>query len=117
MPAASLEEAANTTYARVSLAWAAGTIRVKVQAFIVAAALVFDDNTPNDRPVGNWLIPLTSVSTQMNSTVGNPVAQSLFNITVDYIYRMCMAGFVAQAQSRISAPKAAALLAAWNANF
>lgn len=117
MPAANLTDAADTTYARVSLVWTANTIRTKVAAFIVAAAIPFSDTTPNDRPVLNWLVPLTALSTQMTANADTPLPQAMFNAAVDYIYRMCFAGAFAQSAGRITNAQAAALLAAWNANF
>lgn len=115
--AATLEEAANLSYARISVKWAANTVRANTNAFIIACALVLDDNSPNDRTVGNWLIPLNAQATQMGLNTGNPMPQALFNTLVEYVYRMMMAAAYAQIQSRITTAQSNAILAAWNTNY
>lgn len=115
--AATLEDAANLSYARISVKWAANTVRANTNAFIIACALVLDDNVPNDRTVGNWLVPLNGLATQMAADSNNPMPQSLFNTLVEWVYRMMMAAAYAQSQSRITTAQANALLAAWNTNY
>ena len=115
--AATLEDAANTSYARISVKWIANTVRANTNAFIIACALQLDDNDPNARTVGNWLVPLNALATQMNADSNNPMPQALFNTLVEYVYRMMMAAAYAESQSRISSAIATALLAAWNTNY
>ena len=115
--AANLEDAANLSYARISVKWTANTVRANTNAFIIACALVLDDNAPTDRTVGNWLVPLNALATQMNADSNNPMPQALFNTLVEYVYRMMMAAAYAQAQSRITTAQSNALLAAWNTNY
>ena len=114
--AANLTSAADLSYARLSVKWAAFTLPADLQSFIVAAAPFFDDNVPSDRPVGNWLVLLTAVRQNMVG-MGTPLPQEIFNTCVDYVYKMCFAGATAQSQSRISGTQAAGLLAAWITYF
>lgn len=117
MPAANLTAAADQAYARLSLRWTANTIRASVQTYIIACSAVLTDDTANDRSVGNWIVPLAALSTQMTANTTNPLPQELFNTCVDYIYRLNMAAAFAQTQSRISGAQATALLAAYNASI
>lgn len=117
MPAATLKDAANESYAHASIRWTANTLRANFQAYIVACALVVNDATEAVRTVGNWLVPMTALSASMTASSANPLEQELFNDCVDYLYRFNMAASAAQTAGRISASQATALLAAYNANI
>lgn len=109
-----LRAASWTTSVQLNLAWVATTLGAKLIAFNSAASLIFDDNEPNDRPVGNWIVLL-----QATAASGTPGGYSIaqFDEACDRVARICMAGFLAVQTGRISSAKAAALLAAWNAQF
>jgi hypothetical protein len=117
MAAANLEDAANLAYARSSIRWTANTLRANFQTYVIACAAVLTDATANDRSVGNWLAPMSALATNMNASTANPLEQELYNRCVDYLYRFNMAGAYAQAQGRITAAQATALLAAYNASI
>lgn len=117
MPAANLEDAADQAYARLSLRWTANTIQASFQAYIVACSSVVNDATEKVRTVGNWLVPMTALSTELTAEAANPASQALFNKCVDYVYRFNMAAFYANVLGNITAAQAAALLAAYNAQI
>lgn len=117
MPAASLEDAADQAYARLSIRWTANTIQASFQAYIIACAAVVNDATEKVRTVGNWLIPMTALSTELTAEGGNPASQALFNKCVDYVYRFNMAASYANTLGNITGAQATALLAAYNAQI
>jgi len=112
--AATLTEAAHLTYVRARPRWAAATLKASLALFITDVSVIFSDTIANDRPVGNWLIPLYALSSNLPAGV-LPVAD--FNAVVDGIYRLCMAGAAQLSATLITAPQGAALLAAWNARI
>lgn len=117
MPASDLEDAALQAYARLSLRWTANTIQASFQAYIVACSSVVNDSTAAVRTVGNWIVPMTALSTELTAEAGNPASQALFNKCVDYVYRFNQAGFYANVLGNITPAQATALLAAYNANI
>lgn len=114
--AANLSSAATLSYSQVSLTWYALTLKAKFAAFITDVSPLLEDSKPNDRTVGNWLIPMQALSTAMSSSLA-AVTEAQFNGVVEYLYRFCYAAAFAQAQLRITNAQAVALLAAWNARF
>jgi hypothetical protein len=112
--AANLTDAAHLSYARASVHWAAGNLKTQLAAFIAAIRPVFEDAIPNDRPVGNWIVLLQNTADQMDPGV---TPETIFNTAVEQLYRICSAGAAQLAANLITAPKAAALLAAWNAQI
>ena len=112
--AANLREASWITASQLNLSWLAQTLKTKLTQFNNAASAIFDDNTPNDRPVGNWLVLLEATASQMPN-VQVPIA--LFNQACDQVARITFAGFAALQTARIAPAKGTALLAAWNAAF
>jgi hypothetical protein len=112
--AANLTQAAGLSYAQASLAWTALTLKTKLTTFIGTASALFEDAVPDDRSVGNWLVLMTALATEM---VAASVSETQFDTCVEYLYRICFAAATAQAQSRITAAQGNALLVAWNTNF
>lgn len=109
--AANLTDAAHLTYVRSRSKWTAATLQAAVLGLINDVSPIFDDNRPDDRPVGNWLVPLKGL--EQNFAVGVlPLVQ--FDQAVDYIYRLCLAGAAQLAEGLITNTQATALLAAWN---
>lgn len=112
--AATLTEAAHLTYVRSRSKWTAGTLQAAVLGLINDTSPIFDDNRPNDRPVGNWLVPLKGL--QENFAVGVlPLVQ--FDQAVTFIYRLCLAGAAQLAEGLITNTQATALLTVWNARI
>lgn len=114
--AANLTEAASLSYVQVSLTWTALTLKTKYAAYLATASPILSDGSPNDRTVGNWLVLIAALSTEMSSTT-SVVSEAQFDTAVEYLYRICLAGAQADAQGRITTAQRIALLAAWNTNF
>lgn len=113
--AATLTEAAYLTYEQCGILWTANTLRNKYEAFLEDVSPIFSDSQPNDRPVGNWLIPMYALLTQVEAAT--PEEQVFLNTCVQYIYRICYAGYIMNSDGFISNTQATQLLAAWNANI
>lgn len=113
--ATTLVEAAHLSYDQCGLRWTAGTLRASFTAFIQAASSIFSDNIPNDRPVGNWLVPMYGLLSQVPAA--NPEQQRFLDSCAQYLYRICYAGHVMDDANLITNAQAAALLAAWNAQI
>lgn len=114
--AANLSDAANLSFDQGSLAWYADTFDTKFAAFVTACAAIFEDARPNDRPVGNWLVPMWALSVTLSAQSSEP-SNDQFSLGVDYLFRICFAAAFAQAQSRITNTQATAMLTAWNSAF
>lgn len=112
--AATLTEAAHLSYKQADILWAANTLKPEFATFITTAQPIFDDNRPNDRPVGNWLILMQSLSSQM---AAGTLPEAQLNTCVEYLFRMCLAGASQLANGLISNAQAVSLLAAWNATI
>lgn len=112
--AVDLQQAGFLSYPQMTLQWVADTLDTTVPAFSTAVNGTFEDAVPNDRPIGNWLILIDALADQLPAT---DVPETMFNQIVEYVGRMCLAGFVALNSGLISVAQANALLAAWNATF
>lgn len=112
--AASLPDAANLSYAQANLSWVAATLKADLAAFVAEVSPFFEDAVPNNRPVGNWLVLMSALSTAMSSVA---VSNSDFDTAVEYLFRICYAGVIAGSQGRITGAQSAGLLAAWNTHF
>jgi len=117
--AASLPFAASLSYDRASVHWAANTLPAALTAFATAASAFFEDAVPNDRPIGNWLVLIRGLATQMGAAPYNTNPGSLvtFNQAVEYLFRICWAANYARADGLISAAQVTGLLTAWNTNI
>jgi hypothetical protein len=112
--AVDLQGAGFLSYSQMSIAWVADTLKTKSAQYAAATSPLFSDVVANDRTVGNWLVPIYGALQVMPAT---SVPNDEFNQMVEYIARMCFAGYAMLNQGLISAPQAAATLAAWNAAF
>lgn len=112
--AASLTDAAHLSYDRAGVLWAAATLKTRIGLFITAVSPIFEDAVPNDRPVGNWLVLMKALHSQMGAGV---LPEVQFNEAVEQLYRICLAGAAQLAASLITNTQATALLAAWNAQI
>lgn len=112
--AASLAQAAYLSYAQCDILNQATTLRVKFKAFIDAAQPIFDDNELKSRSVGNWLIILQKIWTDM----GDTVEVDGLDVVATALFRMCiLASDLSGFRPYITNAQATALLAAWNANI
>ncbi len=114
MMAANLQDAGFKSYPQMSILWYADALKATVALFSSDVTGLFEDQTPNDRPVGNWLVLVDSLVSQLPAT---SVPEDQFNQIVEYVARMCLAGFSQLQNSLITNGQAVALLAAWNARF
>jgi len=101
----------NTTFTR----WNAGTLKTNLTAFNATCSALFADDNPNDRTVGNWLIPLQSLTTQLSS-VFNESDYVTFTAINAILYRL-FSQASARTPLQISVTQANAVLAAANANL
>jgi hypothetical protein len=115
MPAAgNLQAAANDCYDSMFVFWAVGQLKFRMTGFCALAAQSFSDALPNDRTVGNWLIPMQALAESMGAGVV-PVTQ--FNAAAQYVYRICWQGDAMDTAGLITNAQATALLLAYNSFF
>lgn len=113
--AADLTEAAHLSYDQVGILWNAGTLRTSILAFTQQVLPIFDDARPNDRPVGNWLVPIAALPIDVEAQ--SPESQTFVQGCQNLLFRICFAGSDQLALGNITNTQATALLAAWNANI
>jgi len=102
---------AATMYAR----WLAGTLKADLTAFSASVSPLFSDDNPNDRTVGNWLVIVQAITSQM--TAGITADQSVIDSAVQTLYRFFNQTDSRRATGQISLAQANAVLAAANANL
>lgn len=113
--AADLTEAAHLSYDQCGILWNAGTLRTNFLAFTQAVIPIFDDARPNDRPVGNWLVPIAAIPADVPAET--PESQAFVQGCQNLLFRICFAGADQLALGNITNTQATALLAAWNAQI
>lgn len=106
-PPANLQQAANQAYDNMYVQWNTGQLKSRLTSFASQCSPFFKEGNPNDRTVGNWLIPIQALAANMSAGV-TPL--SLFNDAVQYIYRMCWQADAMQTAGLISATQANAVL-------
>lgn len=93
-----------------------GLVKTAVANFVADTLPVFPDTPPGNRPVGDWLIPLSAIESTMQP--GNGILSLvILDEIVDVVAKMASAGNTAASLSQITGAQAAALLAAWNSAF
>jgi hypothetical protein len=114
--AVNLQNAGFLSYEQMYIKYAANTLKSATASFAAAANPIFPDEIANNRPVGNWLILIDALVVSMPTGL---VGQKDFNQIVEYVARMCIAGYTINTQTppMITNSQATALLAAWNAAF
>jgi len=122
MPAVSLQDAASQAYGLIAAQWEAGTLQVAFAGFNADVATVFPsqggDNTAPERTVSNWLVSGKSIENDI--PMGPAMASYLtVNQASQYVFQICWAADDASTSVplRITVAQAAAILAAFNANF
>jgi hypothetical protein len=113
-PSLSLQAAANAAYDDMFVWWQSTQLKARLTGFGVQAALIFSDDNPNDRTVGDWFVPIQALATIMGAAV-QPLTQ--FNAAVQYVYRICWQGDAMQTAGLITPAQAAALLVQFNTWF
>ena len=112
--AVDLQQAGFLGYPQLTLQWIANTLKANVQSFSNAVSPLFEDAVVNDRPIGNWLVLIDALVSQIPAV---DVPETQFNQLVEYVGRMCLACFVAFNSGLVSATQNNAMLAAWNTIF
>jgi hypothetical protein len=110
-----LAQAAYLSYDQMAILWTANTLRDNYETFLGQVSPLFKDGVPNDRPVGNWFVPMYGLLTQVEEAT--PETQDFFNAAVQYMYRLCYAAYEMNAQGLITNTQAQDLLTAWNDTF
>ncbi len=89
---------------------AANHLSTKLTAYAAAMSPLFSDAIPNDRPVGNWLVPISAAAATcgVRGTITAQVAAA------DLVYRICWAAEAMFNAGFISSAQHVAALAAYN---
>jgi len=123
MIAATLLEAANLTPQNLRPLWEADTLQAKLISFWQAINPVFQEQSPADHPVADWIAIIAALAPAILPFAGNanPGATpwaggtiTTFGLAIDYVYRLCKFGFY---YTLISPAQKAAILVAYNAQF
>lgn len=114
--ASNLKEAAYLTYDQLGLVFPGmQTLHTKLADFITACDVVVPDAQPNNRPVGNWLIPMSSLEYAMRNAGPNENCPQLYlDRMVDMVSKLCWSAY---ANTLITNAQRTAILAAWNTAF
>ena len=120
--AADLLQAANEASANLFPLWTADTLQTKVTAFWRALNDQFDEQNPKEKPIGNWLAVIAAFAPTILDFVNAGTDKGIGSIdtyeqAVDYIYRFCKFAYYYRQDNFITAPQAALILAAYNAQF
>jgi hypothetical protein len=108
-----LINAAKISFEDLYTLWLGGTIKARLTAFWKAINPIFDANTPNDEPCGNWVELIAALATEMSSV---SVTFDDMNSAAQYVYRLCWLTnqLNAQTPQLVTNAQAAAVLAAYN---
>ena len=114
MAAVDLRQAALQAWDNMFPLCALGTLKTSITAFIAAITPSFDQQRQGDHPMLNWISVLAGFNAQSE---GDALDWPELRIACDYVYRLCWMGFQASTQGLITPTQAAAVLAAYNAQF
>ena len=111
-----LETAGYQAWDNLQPLWVNGTLATKLTAFASPALYaLFPEQAENNHPVTNWLVQISALAATMN---GAALADAgALRQAVQYVFRLCFMTSQLQIQTLITAPQAAAVLAAYNAQF
>jgi len=123
MPAAvDLIDAAGQAPVDLLARWQADTLNARLVAFAATATAIFPTSTANNAPIANWCSVISAFApsiinfTQAAHVGLNTIPQ--YQTAVDYVYRLCkLANYYNVTLGLITNAQAAALLAAYNAQF
>lgn len=121
-PAADLLDAAIKTANNLYPRWQNNTLQARVNAFWAAISPTFQDQTPNDQPVGNWIALIAALGQNIltYNNGGAALGQgttTTFELSVDYVYRLCKFAYYYNIDGFISNAQATVILNAYNAQF
>lgn len=112
--ATDLAQAGKQAWVNLSPLSIAGTLRTKLLAFIAAINTTFDQGSPGNHPMLNWIAVLSAFTETMPATAGD---WSALRQACDLVYRLCFMGEQSNTQAIISAAQYNAVLTAYNAQF
>lgn len=112
--AADLLEAANIAQSNLFALWQADTLEAAVVAFVEALNSGFSEETPNNRPVGNWLAIIGAFAPTIEAFAEEVGSEDTLQEAIDYIYRFCKFSYY---YDLISPAQKTAILTAYNAQF
>lgn len=116
--AADLLDAANKAPQNIRALWQANTLQTKLVAFWQAISPSFSEQTPSDRPIGDWIAIIASLAPSVlpyaSTTTGTITEASL---AYDYVYRLCKFAYYYHLQGLITNAQRTAILAAYNAQL
>ena len=121
--AVTLFEAANLAPQNLRVLWEADTLQARMIAFWQGINPSFQEQTPNDHPIADWIAIIAAFSPSILpfAAVKDPGATpwgggtiSTFSLAVDYVYRLCKFAFEYQL---ITNAQKATILAHYNTQF
>ena len=114
--AASLAQASGLTYdqMRIKALLAGNSIKVALGSFITQVTSVVPADIANNRPVSNWLVPMSALQNTMRSL---DMSLNDYNLAVDYVARFCVATNAQRRAGLMTLVQSNAILAAWNSAF
>lgn len=119
--AADLLEAAEFAQGNLQTLWVADTLQARMIAFWQAITDDFPEETPNNRPVGNWIAVIAAFSPSIldfeTSTRLGVDTLATYQTAAIYIYRLCKFAYYYHADALITNAQRDAILAAYNAQF
>lgn len=116
--AVDLLDAANKAPQNLRAKWVANTLQTAVTNFAADLATTFVEQTPNDRPIGDWLAIIAAFAPSIlpfASTTAGTITQ--VSLAYDYVYRLCKFAYYYHAQGLITNTQRTAILTAYNARF
>mgnify|MGYP001600440290 CR=1 FL=1 len=112
--ALTLVQAAQESLQNMAVQTVAGTLKTRIATFLDTIQAQLDSEIPENHPIINWSAVLYGYQTQMAGGANDYIE---LRISGDYVYRLCYMAAQSQDQSLITGAQAAAILAAYNANF
>src|SRR4051812_20371675 len=110
--AADLLEAANLAPQNIRALWVADTLQTQLDLFWQALQPEFEEQTPNDRPVGDWIAIIASFTPSILPYADNTAgAITQVSLAYDYVYRLCKFAYY---YTLISGAQQTAILDAYN---
>lgn len=110
-----LETAGYQAWDNLQPLWVAGTLKAKLAAFASGLYATFPEQTPGNHPVVNWLVQISALSETLTGVAFE--SGDVMRAAAGLVFRICFMTSQLQTQTMITAPQAAAVLAAYNAQF
>lgn len=110
-----LETAAENAWNNLMPFWIAGTAATRMTAFVTAVLAALPEQQEGAHPAVNWVIQIQALASTMNANPQADVGALRDGATL--IYHTCFMANQLNVQTLITAGQAAAILAAYNAQF